>query len=221
MKKIVCLLIVLSSGFASAQQNVESDIKVIRDLYQQEQENINRQSKGGATKNQLQVTTQKSWLNRGNQIDTYNFYFHEKPGTLGEDDNVLYGLSFVKVKNSGAARNSDEEYLFNNKGELIFYFIKFKEALNDNEIEIRLYYKNGKTIRNLIKQTEKKNKKVTELDEINVLYAPEVEHPLKASEKIKKLFNSTVNQWMYYPDVDLDNFEHEPPIRSIHGGGGW
>ena len=224
MKKSTCLLtiVVLLSVFANnqlyAQQNVESDIKVIRELYQKAQENINLQSGTKAAKNQLQVTTQKSWLKRGNQSDTYNFYFHEKDGTSGEDGNLLYRLSFVRIKSSGAVRNCNEEYLFNAKGELVFYFTKFKEGGVGNEMEIRLYYKNGENIRSLIKQTDKVTKKVTERNSINILYATEVEHPLKAVNNIKKLFETAVNQWMYYPDIDPDNPEHEMPIRNIDGG---
>ena len=225
MKKTFYLLIVaiLSSAFASnqlyAQQNIESDIKVIRALYQKAQENIKIQTGNKVDKNQLQITTQKSWLDRGNQTDTYNFYFHEKTGVLGKDGNPLYQLSFVRIKSSGAVRKCSEEYLFNEKGELVFYFINFKENLGaGNEMEIRLYYKDGKTIRELIKQTDKFTKKVTERNSINILYATEVEHPEKAVANIKSLFENAVNQWMYEPSVDPDNPEYEIPVRHIDGG---
>ena len=221
MKKYICILIAVLTFVSShlyAQQNVESDIKAIRELYQKAQEDINLQSGTKAAKNQLQVTTQKSWFNRGNQTDTYNFYFHEKAGTSGEDGNSLYRLSFVRIKSSGKVRNCSEEYLFNVKGELVFYFTKFKEGGVGNEMEIRLYYKNGEIIRNLIKQTDRVTKKVTERNSINILYASEVEHPLKAVGNIKSLFETAVNQWMYYPDIDPDNPEYEMPIRNIDGG---
>ena len=78
-------------------------------------------------------------------------------------------------------------------------------------------YKNGERIRSLIKQTDKA-KKVTERNSINVLYASEVEHPSKAVANIKNLFETAVNQWMYYPDPDMDNLKHELPIRHIDGG---
>ena len=220
MKKCVCILIAVLTFVSShlyAQQNVEPDILIIRGLYNKAQENINLQSGTNAAKNQLQVTMQKSWLDRGNQTDTYNFYFHTKAGSTGEDGNSLYRLSFVRIKSSGKARVCSEEYLFNEKEELVFYFISFKDW-NGNDMEIRLYYKNGEIIRSLIKQTDKVTKKVTERNSINVLYASEVEHPPKAVGKIKSLFETTVNQWMYYPDPDMDNLEHELPIRHIDGG---
>ena len=222
MKKDICVLImILSSVFAGsllyAQQNIESDILAIRELYRKAQESINLQSGANAVKNQLQVTMQKSWLNRGNQTDTYNYYFHPKVGSTGEDGNLLYRLSFVRIKSSGKARVCSEEYLFNEKGEMVFYFISFKDW-NGNDMEIRLYYRNGERIRSLIKQTDKVSKKVTERNSINVLYASEVEHPLKAVVRIKNLFETAINQWMYEPDPDMDNLEHELPIRHIDGG---
>ena len=222
MKKLLCLLLLigvsaLSGTYLYAQQNVEPDIKAIRALYQKAQENIKIQSGANAAKNQLQITMQKSWLDRGNQTDTYSFYFNKKEGSSAEDGNTLYNLSFVRVKSNGKARICSEEYLFNDKGEFVFYFISFKDW-NGNDMEIRLYYKNGERIRGLIKQTDKISKKVTDRDSINVLYASETEHPLKAVVNIKNLFETAVNQWLYNPDPDMDNLEHELPIRNIDGG---
>ena len=63
MKKSVSLFIIaiLSSTFVYTYgQDSESDIRAIRELYQNALETINNQSKADAAKNQLQVTTQKS-----------------------------------------------------------------------------------------------------------------------------------------------------------------
>ena len=120
--KIVTMILffVFTGNHLYAQQNVEADIVEIRGLYTKAQEYITFQSKANAPKNQLQVTTQKSWIDRGNQTDNYNFYFYKKDGDLGEDGNSQYRLSFVRIKSDGAVRKCSEEYLFNDRGELVF-----------------------------------------------------------------------------------------------------
>ena len=93
MKNTVYLLIAVFfwSSFADnriyCQQNAEPDILEIRELYRKAQEYITLQSKAGAAKNQVQVTTQKSWLGRGWQRKSdrrLQFLFLHKEWSLGQ-----------------------------------------------------------------------------------------------------------------------------------------
>jgi len=204
----VILLSVCTSGHLYAQQNVESDIKAIRDLYSKAQEFIKHDKEDPTIEYQVTLSLKRHHTVEGHVTYDYHFYFRWD-GQDGYSGSPV--LKFVRVKITDRAGSSQEEYLFNDKEDLVFYFTKFKEGGVGNDMEIRLYYKNGERIRELIKQTDKITKKVTERNSINVLYATEVEHPLSTVKIVKSLFRAAMSH------TNPNDSEHEGPIRNIDG----
>jgi len=190
MKKSFCVLIVIfTSAFAVshlyAQQNVEPDIKAIRELYSQAQEFIKHDKEDPTIEYQLTLSLRRHYTVEGHVVSDYNFYFDRQSfgGELGS-----LRLKFVRVKITDRGGISNEEYLFNDKEELVFFFTKFKDYENSKDVEVRLYYKNGERIRNLVKTTAHGNKKVTDYVTMPEVYQEWTEIAPKSAERTKKLF---------------------------------
>jgi len=189
MKKYICLLtaVLLSVFVVSqlyAQQNTESDIQAIRELYQQTLEFVKHDKEDPTLEYQLTLSLRRHHTVEGHVNYDYNFYFD----CLNTSENSLSGLKFIRIKITDRGGISDEEYLFNDKEELVFYFSKFSDYENQNDVEIRFYYKNGKRIRNLVKTTGHKNKKVTDYTVIPEDYKYIAERLPAQVRKIKSLY---------------------------------
>ena len=193
MKKTAYFFIVtiLAASNLYGQQNTESDIKVIRELYQKAQEFIQHDKEDPAIEYQLTLSLRRHHTVEGHVTYDYNFYFdwkNDKKGSLAPR------LKFVRVKIADRGGISNEEYLFNDKEELVFCFSKFKDFENNNDVEIRLYYKDSRRIRNLAKMTALGSKKVTDYTTIPEDYQMNVEHTPKEAERVKSMFKLAMNQ---------------------------
>ena len=187
MKKYICILI-LSSAFAGslyAQQNVEADIKVIRELYNKAQEFVKHDKEDPTIEYQFTLSTRRHYTVEGHVVSDYNYYFDWKgpDGLLGSPR-----LKFVRVKITDRGGISNEEYLFNDNEELVFFFTKYKDYPIPNDVEIRLYYKNGKRIRNLAKITEQGSNKVTDYTTLPEDYQGWTEMATIRAERTVNLF---------------------------------
>ena len=187
MKKYICILI-LSSVFAGsmyAQQNVEADVKEIRDLYSRAQEFVKHDKEDPTIEYLLTLSLRRHHTVEGHVVYDYNFYF-DRDGADGITGSPR--LKFVRVKITGWGGISNEEYLFNDKEELVFFFTKYKDYPDRNDVEIRLYYKNGARIRNLAKVTEQGSKKVTDYATLPEDYQGWTKTASDKAERAKSLF---------------------------------
>lgn len=118
------------------------------------------------------------WRAVGQFRETYKFFYK----TTGES---MYPetLVFVSVDKKVSDRAYTEEYLYNEKGALLFYFQK---AENDEAVpgERRVYFNLGKAIR--IVEDEKKRDRLTAKD------AAVVREIVTESTKIGSLFKSSI-----------------------------
>ena len=187
---LYCLLSLLGNRLY-AQQNVESDIKEIKELYRQAQEFVKQDMEDPTIEYHLTLSLQRLYPIGGPQTQQYDFYFDWKKD---KEENLLPRLKFIRMKSkTGGLYN--EEYLFNDKEELIFYFSKFNYFVDmENEnVEMRLYYKNGNRIRNLLKTTAHENKKITDHTTILEDYKPIAEQVPKEAQRLKSLFEKAMD----------------------------
>lgn len=94
----------------------------------------------------------------GEKTKTIRFY-HESSQTDPERDpyDMNYSLIKVEVKfNVSASSFYTYEYLYNNKGQLIFYFDKVESAYDN--YQKRYYYNKGKLIKCIVKGTDENGK---------------------------------------------------------------
>ena len=188
---IMLLLSIFAMCGVYAQQNTEQDIKVIRDLYRQAQEFVKHDNIGDPTvEYHLSMSLQRLYPVGGPQTQNYDFYFDH---TNNKDGNLIPRLKFIRMKSeTGGLLN--EEYLFNDKEELIFYFSKFNffVDLDNDEAEMRLYYKDGTLIRNLLKTTAHRTKKATDHTTIPDDYKPILEFVPKEAGRLKGMFKNAI-----------------------------
>jgi hypothetical protein len=118
------------------------------------------------------------WRAVGNFRETYKFFYK----TWGES---MYPetLVMVGVERKVSDRSYTEEYLYDEKGALLFYFQK---AENDDQVpaERSVYFNLGKAIR--IVEDEKKRDKLTAAD------AAAAKDVLSESRKITALFKGSI-----------------------------
>jgi hypothetical protein len=134
---------------------------------------------GDLVVNELRITSRNhSWAAVGIYRLTYKFFYRSEETEAGRV-NVLYKV-FVDKRISN--RSYTEEYLYNDKGALIFYFQK---AENDDQApaERRVYFSLGKAIR--IVEDGKTRDKLTVKDNAAV------KEIAGDSLKIKGIFDST------------------------------
>ena len=206
MKQYVCLLImVLLSAFTgnrlSAQQNVESDIKTIRELYQQAQEFVKHDKEDPTVEYQLTLSLRRHYTVEGHVVYDYNFYFG-RDGLDGITGSPR--LKFVRVKITDRGGVCNEEYLFNDKEDLVFYFTKFNDYENSKNVEIRLYYKDGERIRNLVKTTAHTSGKVADYTVIPEDYRGWKDIALQNTERTKSLFRTGMGIGYNESDITMD-----------------
>jgi len=173
-----------------AQQNIESDIREIRDLYSRAQDFIQHDKEDPTIEYQLSLSLQRHHTVEGPVLYDYNFYF-DWDGPNGISGSPR--LKFVRVKITDRGEISNEEYLFNEKEEPVFFFTKYKDYPSRNDVEIRLYYKNGAQIRNLAKITEQGNNKVTDYTTLPEDYQGWIKTASDNAERTINLFKIGMN----------------------------
>ena len=186
MKTIFALcLTVLFFSFSYA-QTTEKTVEKIRTYYTEVTEKATAAETeddqgefGDLIMNELVINKRNhQWRAVGRFQETYKFFYK----TTGED---LYPETLVKVvvDRHASSRSYTEEYLYNEKGALLFYFQK---AENDEEIpaERRVYFNLGKAIR--IIEDEKKRDRLTVKDSATV------KEVLSESAKIRDLFTRSI-----------------------------
>lgn len=118
------------------------------------------------------------WRAVGQFRETYKFFYKTTGDSMYPETLVM-----VVVERKVSDRSYTEEYLFNEKGALVFYFQK---AENDTSVpaERRVYFNLGKAIR--IVEDQKKR------DRLTVANAATVKEILAQSAKIKDLFMRSI-----------------------------
>lgn len=146
---IAAALLLLFTALAAAAQNEDKRVEAIRELYKTAKENITHAEQGDEGSKYF---INELILNRGNAsfpaVGTYRsvqrFYY-----TYGDRSRNPYPdrLRMVIVETQRAGVVENEEYLFNDTGELVFYFNRIGEG------EQRLYFADSRMIRRLDGQT--------------------------------------------------------------------
>ena len=109
------LLSLFAVSHLSAQQNVEADVKEIRDLYSRAQEFVKHDNEDPTIEYLLTLSLRRHHTVEGHVVYDYNFYF-DRDGADGITGSPR--LKFVRVKITDRGEISNEEYLFNDKEEL-------------------------------------------------------------------------------------------------------
>lgn len=164
---LFCLLLFCVAGIAA--QTTDKTIEKIRAVYSEISEKARAAEEeddqgefGDLVMNELVINKRRhQWRAVGNYFLTYKFFYQVKGG--GESEAHLYPdeLVMVKVRKEISSRTYVEEFLYDNKGALVFYFQK---AENDPQppAERRVYFSLGKAIR--IIEDDKKRDKLTVKD---------------------------------------------------------
>lgn len=180
---ILLLLLIVPTAFA---QSTEKTVEKIRGVYNAVSQKAaaaetddDQGEYGDLIMNELVINKRNhQWRAVGIFNETYKFFYK----TTGED---LYPetLVLVKTERRVSSRAYTEEYLFNEKGTLLFYFQK---AENDDQVPAgrRVYFNLGKAVR--IVEDEKKRDKLTVKD------AGVVKDILLESGKIAALFKGSI-----------------------------
>jgi len=87
----------------------------------------------------------------GPQTITYSFYFTLDFAETEENSDYVHNLNFVTRKyNVAASLDSYEEFLYNEKGQLIFYYQQLETV--DNVLRARCYFLNNKLVKFSLKE---------------------------------------------------------------------
>lgn len=162
MKKIMFLLGLVLFFIETFSQ--ESEIKFIREQYSKAQENIGYQRDSLIPLDNIKITLNQNMPAIGQQTFDYNFFFtlEYSEEVDGEYFHQLYFAT--KSYNIAASYFSYEEFLFNEKEELIFYFLKYRSGYEPEfNREIRCYFNNNKLIKITVKEAPFENDDESEL----------------------------------------------------------
>ena len=172
------LLFLLFLGFALpvlAQNKAEDRIQLARKLYAEGKDKIAYNANKDTPYNYSTVVRKQNWPATGQRTETTEFYYDE----IENDEEpypVGYALCMVCNSYNVTVRNHQEEYVYDDKGNPLFYYIRYDEVLSDNldklaKIELRQYYgEDGNVIRTLYKMSDNSGKMM----EINEKSHPEV-----------------------------------------------
>lgn len=187
MKKfLTALLLLIVSAFCISAQTTEKTVEKIRAYYTEVTEKAiaaetedDQGEFGDLIMNELVINKRNhQWRAVGRFQETYKFFYR----TTGED---LYPETLVKVvvEKHVSSRSYIEEYLYSEKGALLFYFQKGE---NDEEVpaERRIYFNLGKAIR--IVEDEKKRERLTATD------LKTVKEVTTQSAKLKGIFTGSI-----------------------------
>lgn len=183
---VFALLFVLLFGSVSyAQARADQKVERIRKIYAETSAKIERVEKGsaedrlgGIAVNEMIVNaTGKSWPAVGNFKEVYRFYYDN-------DGENPYPSRLLKISKSteSAARRYFEEYVYDLKGNLVFYFERSEEG--EKPLERRVYFDSEKAFR--IVDDGKARDKLTEEDEIVV------NDILATENKLRGIFEATL-----------------------------
>lgn len=183
---LFALILALTAVFAASAQTVDKTVDKINAYYTE----VSEKAKAAETEddqgefgelvmNELVINKRgHQWRAVGQFRETYKFFYK----TTGES---MYPetLVMVAVERKVSDRSYTEEYLYTEKGALVFYLQK---AENDTSVpaERRVYFNLGKAIR--IVEDEKKR------DRLTVANAATVKEILAQSAKIKDLFMRSI-----------------------------
>lgn len=170
------VLIAASAFFVSA-QSVDRQIEAIRMAYADAKAKIaaakNEPETSSVYFNELRVNSGRaSWPSVGIYNSTITFYY-EIRGEGPYPDSLFK----VNVRTKRSARVETEEFLFDPSGKLIFY------VGNDGEVEKRVYFSDGRTIRYL--------KGRTQVDLSNRAARPEITEIQKSSNSLLSVFRNS------------------------------
>ena len=141
MKRTFIAIMMLAGWMqtACAQHTIES----IRKTYQENWEVINMMSDNfpsdGIPPEYYHVHVAQNLPGTGGHQENVRYYY----GELESDEDVIYPphyLKFVTSKYNFAAREFYEEYLYDNKGHLMFVYARTPDVDFPKMHEIRLYY---------------------------------------------------------------------------------
>jgi hypothetical protein len=173
------------SAAVSAQETADKKVELIRMIYSTTSAKIEKVEKGGEEDrlagiavNELVVNkTGKSWPAVGNFNEVYRFYYDN-------DGENPYPSRLLKITKSteSAARRYFEEYVYDLKGNLVFYFERSEEG--EKPLERRVYFDSGRAFR--IIDDGKARDKLTEEDGIVV------NDILATENKFRGIFAATV-----------------------------
>lgn len=171
MKKQL-FFIVMFLGFALpmfSQNKVENRIQLARKLYAEGKDKIAFNADKDTPCNYATVVRKQNWPATGQRTETTEFYYNE---IENEEEPYPVGYALCMVRNSYnvTVREHSEEYLYDDKGHPLFYYIRYDEFLSDDndntaKIELRQYYdEEGDVIRTIYKMSDKsgKMKEITE-----------------------------------------------------------
>jgi hypothetical protein len=179
---LVALFLVLLTVFTASAQRTDKTVGKIRTYYN----DVSEKARGAETEddrgafgelimNELVINKRgHQWRAVGQFRETYKFFYKTWGETMYPETLVL-----VTVERKVSNRSYTEEYLYNEKGALLFYFQK---AENDTGVpaERSVYFNLGKAIR--IVEGEKKR------DRLRAADAATVKEILAQSVKVKDLF---------------------------------
>ncbi len=206
MKRTFIAIIMLAGWMqtACAQHTIES----IRKAYQENWEVINMMSDNfpsdGIPPEYYHVHVAQNLPGTGGHQENVRYYY----GELESDEDVIYPphyLKFVTSKYNFAAREFYEEYLYDNKGHLIFVYARTPDVDFPKMHEIRLYYDGKKLLRLQVKEAtdleyfdDKAIKKATFKEvytgtKIPSQYAPFIKQYTSRAERFLEVFKSIDN----------------------------
>lgn len=181
---VIALVLFAFVNFARA-QTVEKSVENIRNFYDEVSKEVESTEQGGEEGNyggfvcnELSINKyEHSWPASGRYRISYKFFYE-----FGEhDDKIVKIVSQSDV----SSRHYYHEFLYDETGALIFYFLKAEEG--ETPKETRVYFSAGKAIRFI--EGEKKRDKLTTEDMKNV------REVLKKSAQVKEIFTKSSLNW--------------------------
>lgn len=187
-------------SFAQGDKKVEDRIQLARDKYAEGVALIASNMKEETPHNYTTVVRQQNWPAIGEKVDKMEFYYNE----IEDEDNPYpagYALRMVRHTYNVTVREHLEEYLYDDDGKPLFFFMRYEEFFNDvkldyvPKIEIRHYYDvEGNVIRSIYKMSDKNGKMQTITEKNNPEIFKEISWEIQSYPSdftyLKKVFDT-------------------------------
>jgi hypothetical protein len=194
MKKVVYTLLLCAvwTLTAEAQNSMESIRKTYQEVHQWiAQMTPNKDGESEMPPEYYDLHVEQNLPGTGPHHEKIRMFYGEVESESGEDDFNPYPphyLRFVTAKYNFAAREFYEEYLYDDKGQVMFIYAITPDVVNDGEMvpyELRMWFDGKRLLRFMAKKYEREDYSGTSIPE---LYRQEAERCQLRAQRFLTMF---------------------------------
>lgn len=141
MKRFFFIILLALAGTASAQDNLPTTVKEVRQKYADAQQFIAMMDEEEHIRSQVTLSLQRNVPGIGIQKETVTCFYENFESDNVDEWNFIYRPFFMTVKFNVAARSCYQEFLFDAaSGKPVFVFLQQDSYTSDKKDETRYYF---------------------------------------------------------------------------------